>query len=223
MVEETVHKTLVENNWDYYRRKYVKGMYSFDDLVRLNNIWYHKIQDQEFYKLDDALEFFSMLNGSVSVVELGCYRGSLAQHVLAANKNITSWLGYDICSAALDETVATDKRFTPVYMDEQWCTQHEGEFDVFVSTHTLEHMTASEVRAVLNKLSVWCRQAVYLELPLVEHGKVWRGGASSHVLRWGRKHFRDLFNEDGWEVIYEPPAANTVMTGWTMGAKRNND
>lgn len=220
MVEATVHKTLVDNNWDYYRSMYINGMYSFDDLVRLNNIWYHKIQNQEFYNLNKALNFFSILDGPVSVVELGCYRGSLAKSILAENKNITSWLGYDICSDALDETVVTDKRFTPVYMDDQWYFQHKGDFDIFVSTHTLEHMTVLEVQEVLAKLDVWCKRAVYLELPLIESGKVWRGGASSHVLRWGRKQFRDIFNQGEWRVTYEPPAKDTVMAGWVMGAER---
>ncbi len=220
MVEETVHKTLVDNNWDFYRRKYINGMYSFDDLVKLNNIWYHKVQNQEFYNLNKALDFFSTFDEPVSVVELGCYRGSLAQQVLAKNENITVWLGYDICSGALDDEVVHDERFKPVYMEDQWHNQHKGDFDIFVSTHTLEHMTVPEVRAVLDKLDVWCKRAVYLELPLLESGKVWRGGASSHVLRWGRKHFRDIFNQGEWRVIYEPPAANSVMAGWVLGAER---
>ena len=220
MVKKTVHETIVENNWDYYRDLYLRGAYSFDNLVELNNIWYHKIQNQEFYNLNKALNFFSVFDEPVSVVELGCYRGGLAQKILEKNENITSWLGYDICSNALNDILIIDDRFEPVYMNDSWPVQHEGDFDIFVSTHTLEHLTVSEVRQVLIKLEECCRRAVYLELPLIENGKVWRGGASSHVLRWGRKHFRDIFNSNGWKVIYEPPARDTVMTGWAMGAER---
>lgn len=221
MVKETVHNTIVERNWDYYRSRYIAGEYSFDELVELNNIWYHKIQNQEFYNLKKALKFFSLLRDKpISVVELGCYRGSLAQSVLAENKNITSWLGYDICTAALDENKAKDSRFKPVYMDDHWYYMDHGAFDVFVSTHTLEHMIVPEVRTVIGKLDVLCNKAVYLELPLIEAGKFWRGGASSHVLRWGRKHFRNHFNGNGWKVVYEPPARDTVMAGWCMGAMR---
>ena len=224
IVKETINKTLGANNWNHYRNQYKRGSYSFKQLVELNNAWYRAIKNQEFYDLYKALTFFTLYKReSISVVELGCYRGSLAQKILEENENIEVWLGYDICSLALDERIVTDKRFHPVYMAKQWYEQDHEPFDIFVSTHTLEHLAVPEVRQVIAKIKESCQVGVYLEMPIIEHGKIWAGGASSHVLHWGRKHFRKLFNQDGWKVIYEPRANDNVKAGWSMGTEKQRD
>jgi len=220
LVKELFKKTVEDGNWDHYRGVYKRGI-DFDSLVELNNLWYPVIQDQEFYDIGKAKQFFDMLpDRPLTVVELGCYRGTLAKQILEINDNIEVWYGYDLCHLALKNRVVEDGRFHPVYMDTQWYNQDHDPFDVFISTHTLEHMTNPEVRQTIVKIYESCELAVYLELPVLESGKTWRGGASSHVLRWGRRYFRDKFTNDGWKIIFEPPAKNTVSAGWAMGATR---
>jgi len=206
VIEKTTHKDRKQRNWDFYRNAYLRGDMTFMEIKRINDIWYPLFQNQEFHTTEQIVKGFNMVGPAHrhTVLELGCYRGALAESILQQVPDIDAWFGYDICDAALDECLSHPK-FGPIRMDD-WFHKLDNipSHDIFVSTHTLEHMSNDEAIASLEKAieSPRCRY-VMLEMPIPEAGKIWRGGGSSHVLSLGRKHFRKFFDQRGWTNMHE--------------------
>lgn len=197
----------------------MKGNYSFQDLVRINNLWYAALnEDRVFYNRKWINNFLKkeVVEFPARVVELGCFRGELARDVLPNFEDIVCWDGYDICSAAIDFTVCKDQRYTATKLTCPFCRIPDFKFEIFVSTHTVEHLSSEEAVDLLGFIERNCRKAVYLEMPIPESGKKWRGGASSHVLELGRKHFRRFFVSHGWKNAHE---ADSGMN-WSVGFVR---
>jgi hypothetical protein len=219
LVQETIEKTLKDRNWDFYRDHYLNGDYSFQELVRLNNSWYVALEENRvFYHQKWINKFLGKLSAEfpVRVVELGCYRGELAAEILPKYDDIVSWDGYDICHYAVDFSACNDKRYFPTKLTCSFWQLPDFKFEIFVSAHTIEHLSNEEAIDLMGFLERNCRKGIYLEMPIKEEGKKWRGGASSHVLELGRKHFRRFFHSHGWKTVHEA----TYGMDWSIGLAR---
>jgi len=202
LIEQTKIETIDHKNWDFYRDNYLAGNYTHDDLIVINDYWFDILREQVFFHPAWAKRLLGFLVDGFEVVELGCYCGELAMLMLNQFPNIYSWKGYDVCSKAIKHSKQHEK-YHPIHLSEKfWDTKIETH-DVFVSTHTLEHFASHEVFSILDYIEPKTRHAMYLEMPIKEKGKVWRGGGSSHVLRWGRVHFRSFFKKRGWKILFE--------------------
>lgn len=204
LIDLTILETISGHNWDFYRDNYIQGKYSYADLVEINELWYPLLRRQVFFHPVWARRFFKQFNGKkLNVIELGCYQGELAEEIMARfPTKIGKWVGSDICESALYNAVVSDP-FEPMFLDEPFYKQQLDGFDVFISTHTLEHMIWPEVFQVFDKVNQSNIDSVFLELPVKENGKKWRGGGSSHVLDKGRKHIRGWFLDKKWKVDWE--------------------
>lgn len=218
LIEETLQETISKKNWDFYRDHYLNGDYSFQDLVKINNLWYEALDDNRVffhYKwLDGYLK--KVVEFPARVVELGCFKGELAKQTLSNFEDIVCWDGYDICSSAVNSNICEDPRYLSNSLSCSFWNIPDIKFEIFVSTHTVEHLSNEEVMCLLNFIERNCGKGVYLEMPIRENGKKWRGGASSHVLELGRKHFRRFFISHGWKVVHE----SELGMDWSIGLVR---
>ena len=154
--------------------------------------------------------------GQLEVVELGCHQGNLAKTMLGQFdiKYIKSWVGYDICKAALARSVVKDKRYTAVSLSDWFYNTDLPSFNVFVSTHTFEHMDLDEIEKTFAHISQLAKYLI-LEIPISEAGQDFKGYRGAHVLTSGRQVIRDLITKHGFDQIMDSQT-DAWITGWRI-------
>jgi hypothetical protein len=176
---KTAFNAGVNKNWDKYREVY--DLLTIEDLIKMNTEWDKILPLQNHANVGVAWEALKKTKGDLNVVELGCYRGLLAKKSIAlARGRIKSWVGYDINHRAIE--FGNGKNRNPNYLGvklQDWFWNVDlGEFNTFVSTHTLEHFNWGQVQQVLSRVS-GCKY-ILIEIPITHNN--WRGYRGSHVL-----------------------------------------
>lgn len=171
-------------------------------------------QRQEFYEktfktfaeswkksVDFILSTLKLLQHSncKTIVELGCNDGALAVHCLQRLKIPYEWTGYDFHKLCRDE-----QRWHPQYKSvqlEDWLWKTEvPKFDIFMASHTFEHLYADEVKM----LATWLRDHCKYLLIVAPLGR--KGSSTtvlSHVLEKGSLWLRDVLESVGFHVVWE--------------------
>jgi hypothetical protein len=203
--------------WDIYRECFPD--LSIGDLVKLELIWDEWFPKQAHFSLDLISELFieaqSVLD-KLEVIELGCHQGYLAKDILS-RFNIDSWTGYDINKSALKRSVVEDERYTTVALVDKWFHEIDlPDFNVFVSSHTLEHMYLEEVEKTIVHVSQLAKYMI-LEIPILEAGQKWKGYGGTHTLTCDRQTIRDLITSHGFYNTKDSHVKGTTykwVTGW---------
>uniref|UniRef100_A0A6H1Z7H3 Putative methyltransferase n=1 Tax=viral metagenome TaxID=1070528 RepID=A0A6H1Z7H3_9ZZZZ len=204
-------------DFDAYRQYY--SSLSFPERQRiseaLDQIW--PLQARFNLLLLDRI--FSLIEpdipGAIKILELGCHEGHLAKEILqrVPGFSVQSWVGYDLNARALSRSasIVNDERFSSFALGDWFYNIELPEFNIFLSTHTLEHMVLHEATKIFDHI---CKKALYLifEIPIEENGQAWRGYKGSHVLEAGRKIIRKLLSDRGYTCFYEDGPSWT--TGW---------
>ena len=197
VVFETIKKTIDEWNWDYYRRKYEKGEYTYEQLERLNDIWHWVLPDTEGSNAVDCNTFSWWLEGfvfknkkPVVIGELGSGKGYLANYALKkyGPDELDFWVGSDISKLAMKkasiylEDHIGGNPYRWGFVEPEIFVKRSIDMDVFVTTHTLEHFNESEIIELLENLHYKNIKYHYHEIQQKKEGGQWLGGGSSHVL-----------------------------------------
>jgi hypothetical protein len=202
-----------DGNWDTWREHY--DLLSINDLILINMGIDVFIREQVCKTHKAILMVLNEVDSNdLSVVELGCYRGSLANGVLKKNSKIKSWSGYDINYYAVDNPICEDGRYTSIKMTD-WFYNIDFVLgaNTFISTSTLEHHNREQFFKILNKLEKSQIEYIILGLPIDTRG--WWGSSGSHVLDMGRVEITQALEDTGFEVFY-----NKRHRVYTWGARR---
>lgn len=121
------------------------------------------------------------LEGATSVVELGPWRGELAAHAIEHVPTIGSWVGFDVCPWAVENTRCDHPAYQPVALtDWPWDTDLPAA-DVFVASHVLEHLSWEHLQALAAQFPKYGR--LILDIPIPETvPRDWQGYRGSHML-----------------------------------------
>lgn len=127
---------------------------------------------------------------AANVVELGSYDGWLGAECMR-EFNFASWTGYEMIPSAVARTSdATVRAGVKNLVAERplWEMAHIQAFDIFVSAHTIEHLSTTDCMRLLDFV---CRrtQVAVIELPTLMPGQTWTGTISSHVLGISQQEF----------------------------------
>ncbi len=167
------------------------------DLTEAENIEFGydmeaKYPHQKSFDEQALCSLFETLPTGNRVVEVGGWKGELAACISSKYpERIYSWHNIDMCKAAIEKSVPqSNLRYMPIFPFKfDWFTEERTiEYDVFVSAHTIEHLTGSHVIQLLN----WANGIpnIFLEAPIAESGQAnWQGYQGTHIL------------ECGWDVI----------------------
>lgn len=147
------------------------------------------------------------------VVELGDHDGNLAEMTLQDFPDISEWIGFDVCAAG-------DRLEHPRYkhkMLTDWFHKSAqlNEVDVFVSTHTLEHMGRLSALDTLRFVSESPIKKMILEMPF-RHSGNWNGSSSLHIFKGSPREISNILKHAGWEIVYR----NVTGMNHTWGAVR---
>lgn len=178
--------------WDQFRDDY--PTMSFADKRAFYDWVAATYPEQRYADVKRALNAFSLIaGGHLDVIELGGWDGALAASVMRTTGDIRSWTNYDL--VAVPQECDYRGYHLKVLNDDLWSLDRV-DADVFVSTHTIEHLSAEE----LAKLFRWLMpEFVYLEAPLPMVGPVsWRGVEAAHVLELGWDGVEKLLIDVGY-------------------------
>lgn len=186
-----INYIIKNKDWNKFRKEY--NDVSFKDMSILYESLCKNGKDQKCYHSNVYEKVFSIFKGNSKVIELGCYKGYLANEMLNKFPNIKSWIGYDIAKLAIKNTIVKDKRYKSYHL-KKWFDEIDLDFfDIFISSHTIEHLSWEQVKKTLSKVIDKCKYVV-LEIPIPEKGKNWINFNSPHVLTKGRKHLREFMS-----------------------------
>jgi hypothetical protein len=130
------------------------------------------------------------------IMELGGWNGELADAVLKVETNITAWDNFEICPSV--PAVCVDERYTHCAADDfVWNLDREFDYDMFVSSHALEHLTADDLRKLLHIVA----HIPYLafQLPFPPNGS-WAGTTCFHILELTPAEFVDVVLSFGYKL-----------------------
>lgn len=201
-----VFQAATRSEWDVWRKHY--DTLSINDLIFINMGIDGYIRDQECLTTGDVIEVLEELylatGSDFNVVELGCYKGYMADAVLEHfPKAIKSWVGYDVNYYALEETACKDGRYSTVKQTEWF---YDVEFfndpNLFVTTSTLEHHNRDQFFKILEKMKkTQSIRHMIIGLPIKEVG--WQGYGGSHVLEMNsEEEIAQVIEDVGFEIFF---------------------
>jgi len=187
--------TAVDLDWDGWRAGYDEMTFGeMRDFYREVAALYPL---QESANVCMAQEAFNLIDFPYKhVVELGGWNGRLAATMLQRN-DVMFWENYDIVK--VPQACANVSYRLRVLDDYLW-NKPPVHADVFVACHTIEHIKARELNALIGNLRTrW----VYLEAPLEYGPRDWTGYAGSHILEVGWEGVSAIMLYHGYRPIAE--------------------
>ena len=148
--------------------------------------------NQRSFTVRQAYQFFDK-SRPATVVELGGWDGFLAACVLGQHPEIEGWINWDLIDVPQS---CIDPRYTPLVLEEPfWNQRHHA--DAFVATHTIEHIKAFELIALIGVLDV---NVCLIEAPIDDGPTDWTGHPSTHVLEVGWGVVDEVFATAGYRI-----------------------
>ena len=132
-----------------------------------------------------------------TIVELGCNTGDLAVKCLENLAWEPTWTGYDISKYFIEKSV-THNRYHPVLLDAQLWNTDLPKFDIFVSSHTLEHLYPDEIK----KLAVWLEKHTRFLVFCLPAAWSYSRVHHHHVNPKGIEWLRDLLLATGFRLVF---------------------
>ncbi len=213
--------------WDTYRTYYER--LSFQDRKHLARVWYPKLKDQKCFKPNPMLEAFAWLSqvskpDKLSIVEMGCWRGQLAQLVLGTPvaQYIKFWLGFDISDPAVDNVHCKHTKFGAYPMNDWFHKIEMPKFNTFVASHVFEHLTLDEIDKVIHKAQRQGAVNLILEIPMYSENPDyvydWDNYRGGHVLIGSRndvvRRIRAFGYTRKWELL--KPEIKAWVAVWRL-------
>lgn len=188
--------------WDYkdfnnFKKNYEK--YTFEDKVKINKKIGEMFPEQSNWCSKSLIDFFSLLSNNLKVCEIGCWDGALAETIINfQNEKIKSWNGYDIPGST--KKYDDSSKITLNILEDYLWKMDKIDCDVFVASHTLEHLNIEELDKLLEFLSKNNVDYIYSDTPILEN---WKDTWNTHVLQINKERFDNLFRKHGYVSIKE--------------------
>ena len=210
--EERAHATpttLPGSFFDAYRRDY--ATMPFAEHQRLYSIIERVYPDQTHFNVKAIEEFFQELishNIVPRVLEIGGWRGELANSMLSQFNDIASWHNIEICAEAVAKHVCSDQfaRYTcgtgnDFFWNEtpNWIQM----FNTLVLSHVVEHMRLQDFASTM----AFCAQKgidyLYLDIPHITDNShiTWRCCTSTHMLEGGWQDIESILTANGYSRV----------------------
>ena len=191
-------------DWNAWREGY-EDM-SFEDMQAFYEEVAERHPVQQSFAADSAETAFDLIGGKgrLHVVELGGWNGRLAAHMLERG-GIGHWRNFDIVDVP---QVCTHPDYSRVVLEDWFWKGPWRVGDVFVATHTIEHLSAEHLAALLRTVHThW----IYLESPLAWEPTDWTNYPGSHKLEVGWQGVEEMIVR---EIGYERVAATDLAGLW---------
>ena len=206
----TTNSGLPSSFFDRYRRDY--ATMSFSEHQRLYSIIERVYPEQTHFNVKASEEFFQeLINHNIvpRVLEIGGWRGELANAMLSQFYDITSWHNIEICAEAVAKHVCRDQfaRYTcgtgnDFFWNEKpnWIQM----FNTLVLSHVVEHMRLENFAGTIAHCAAKGIDYLYLDIPHIteDSHKTWQGWTNTHVLEGGWNDIEAILTKHGYSIFY---------------------
>jgi len=163
----------------------------YDSMTYAENVeFYRKVADeypeQRYYNAPAVLRFLTWATEyeAVDVLELGGWKGELADEMLPLFGGIRSWLNVEIAPQVIDARCSEPRYSVIVPDDYLWNLDADlTKYRVLVASHVIEHLKVADIHRLLERLSDI--RYFYIDAPLPDTPSAWGNGESSHIIEIG--------------------------------------
>lgn len=184
------------SDFDLWRKNYDKLTYKqqlkFYNQVAIDHPLQRGFDEQQF-------EDFLAPLGEINVIEMGGWKGELAKYMLERLPKIRHWLNYEISEQAIIENICPYSPYEALIPSDFIWNIELPKADVFVSSHTIEHIRASELDKLFSRLPV---KYIALQAPLADDGTDWSGYYGSHILEIGWDGVIAMLDRGGYKLTH---------------------
>ena len=221
-MDEKVKARLKEGDWNLFRKHY--PYLSFSTLQELNTAWDVEWPNQRcgsprlMIELAQNIPDLLLNTDDVKFLELGCHDGYVASEFIRVFSQISAWYGYDIVSRPIFSGYRWGKYQPQVLPNYFYNLSELPEHDIFLCSHTFEHMKGREMRKCLELVKRFNTPYLILEIPpdITEGKEPWHNYEGSHVLELDGKQIKEMIDEVGYRLIDEGVWANGWISIWRM-------
>lgn len=188
-------------NFDEWRDRY--NAMSYQEHVTFYDEIFKAYPVQQHFDSESARKFLAQVDAR-DVIEIGGWRGELADQMLKEFPAITRWVNWDICRGATISSVPTDSRYEANH-PERWLWEVPNlftGFDTFVASHVIEHMRAAELEKLVANMGDI--NQIFLASPLSNEPTNWAGYNGTHILEVGWNGVTEIMGDYGFYPMKKP-------------------
>lgn len=178
---------------DNWRRTY-DDMTVLDQKAFYGQIW-REYREQAHFNADRLTTVIEAQQPR-TVVELGGWDGECAGIMLNRFPCLMRWWNVEICEEACAEGLK-HPRYAPVCLENSWYWEHKWQADMFVASHTIEHLKAKDLEAAIAATTA---KTLYFDTPLEDEGKSWWGSTTTHILEIGWNGIDEICGRYGYRL-----------------------
>lgn len=188
------------SDFDQWRERYDRLCYA-DQLEFYNQVETdHPLQHG--YDIEKFSRFFTKIlatSGELTVLEVGGWKGELAKEALEKYEQIRQWVNYEISAEAVKKSVCNDWRYVPLIPANFVWNIPLVEADVFISSHFIEHIRASQLEMLFNNLPSSIKYII-IQAPLADEPTDWNGYFGTHILEVGWAGVNEMLDKLGFKL-----------------------
>ena len=145
-------------------------------------------------------DFFKFVYSDTSVIEMGGWKGELANHILPNFPNIKEWVNYELCENAINKSVCNDNRYKTINSIFRWWENADINSDIFVASHSIEHINKCDFFNLIKKVN---SQYIFFDIPLLFKGQSWDnyGGTHINTIMWDE--LIKLLKNNNYNIVKE--------------------
>jgi hypothetical protein len=194
---------------DRYRNKYYS--LSFGQKFKKANKWLNQYPEQAHFDLIPVNYWLeNIVPGPALILEIGGWRGDLAEKALAGSEHIALWHNYDLIKYNSYQK-CSDERYRLITLNDYlWHLSPSIEYNALIATHMIEHISWQE----FTELAGWLPSSIITvlfeaPLPASDENFSWKGDHSSHVFEKGWEQVITEMKKHEFSVVYSEN--NTVI------------
>lgn len=183
--------------WDKWRAAY--NTLSDADQLEFANAIAAKFPTQQHATRSHFDKLFGELSGPASVIEIGGWKGELADYCLKNYPLINEWLNVEFCSVAAENYVCSHPKYEvliPYRFDWFKIPMPVESFDVALAAHVIEHLSDEHLGELVHTLSGI--KTICFEAPIGEHENNWSGYEGTHILKMGWQGVNALMRKQAY-------------------------
>lgn len=194
---------MTPEDFNQWREDYDQMTYT--DQVEFYNQVEREHPNQRFFYADSFAQLLGAACAtlfSFSVIELGGWKGELAEKMLLSYPPISYWINYEISQRAVQKSPLRSPRYFPIVLPNFLWTSALWPADVFISSHTIEHIREKQLKRLFSKLPKSIK-FIGLQSPLPEGPTDWTDDHGSHILECGWGKVKVMLEKRGFELFME--------------------
>ena len=194
------------NKWDEWRRNYPKMShadqitFALDFKANLND---NKTSYRSSLTAKHLHKYFTD-NEEIHchILEMGGWRGGLANQILGEDYWIDAWINYEIALDAILYPHCIDERYLAVIPSKPlWeFSSDQLKCDYFVASHVFEHIQSSEAHLLIQLLQKANIKRLFLDVPTDESRTKWVGYPGTHISSYTQKALIDTIKYYGFKL-----------------------